>query len=454
MRVRPPTQECLPPMPHSPSDRPAKPPRRGVFHAWPATPLYLRILGAVALGLLVGLLLGPGAAVLEIPGRLVLRVLGALAPPLILLAIVRALMHAHIPAQQTFRLASLLLLNTLVAIGIGLSVANLVQPGRWSEPPAVETPSQTAAAKSPMLHILDAVPKSLLGPFGDDGQVISVIFLAVAFGIALRGVRHHEVRTVEDLVHVALASLIVVLHWIIDVIPLAVFGIVASTVGVRGFADILALGGFVVAVLIALACQSVYYLVRVRLGSWVRPVNLLRGTRDALVMAFSTGSSTATMPVTYACLRENVGLREESASLGALVGANFNNDGTALYEAMAALFVSQLLGIDLTLGQQLLVVLTSVIASVGAAGIPEAGLVTMTLVFNAVGLPTDMIAMLLTVDWFLDRCRTAINVMGDLNVSCLLDGKQREPTASELIPSDERALIPAESTAKQLSPDG
>ena len=158
----------------------------------------------------------------------------------------------------------------------------------------------------------------------------------------------------------------------------------------------------------------------------MRPLDLLRGVRDALVMAFSTGSSTATMPVTYARLRENVGLREESASMGALVGANFNNDGTALYEAMSALFVAQLLGMHLTLGQQFMVVVTSVVASVGAAGIPEAGLVTMTMVFKAVALPTDYIAMLFTVDWFLDRCRTAINVMGDVTVSCLLDGKTRE----------------------------
>jgi Na+/H+-dicarboxylate symporter len=148
------------------------------------------------------------------------------------------------------------------------------------------------------------------------------------------------------------------------------------------------------------------------------------------VMAFSTASSTATMPLTYAALRERVGLRERSASLGALVGANFNNDGTALYEAMAALFISQMLGMHLTFTQQLLVVLTSVAASVGAAGIPEAGIVTMTLVFNAVGLPISYIPILLAVDWFLDRCRTAVNVMGDVNVSCLLDGKIREEASA------------------------
>jgi Na+/H+-dicarboxylate symporter len=121
-----------------------------------------------------------------------------------------------------------------------------------------------------------------------------------------------------------------------------------------------------------------------------------------------------------------VGRREQSASLGALVGANFNNDGTALYQAMAAIFVAQVMGHQLTLTDQLLVVLTAIAASVGAAGIPEAGTVTMTLIFKALGLDLSYIPILLTVDWFLDRCRTTVNIMGDVNVSCLLDGYQRE----------------------------
>jgi DAACS family dicarboxylate/amino acid:cation (Na+ or H+) symporter len=391
---------------------------------WHGSPLYLRILAAVALGVLAGVILEQRAAVLEVPAKLVLRVLGALAPPLILLAIVQALLRAQLAGRQALHLAGLLLLNTLVAISIGLLVANVLQPGRWTTAePAPTQPAAEAEALNPLARFLDSIPKSVLGPFGDEGNVLSVIFLAVALGIALRRLRHHEVHTVEDLVHVALGSLIVVLHWIVDVVPLAVFGIVASIVGVKGFGDFVALGGFVVAVLVALTLQAVYYLARVHIGSWVRPLDLLRGTRDALVMAFSTASSTATMPVTYECLRKNVGLGEQSASLGALVGAHFNNDGTALYEAMSALFVAQLIGLELSLTQQVMVVLTSVVASVGAAGIPEAGLVTMTLVFKAVGLPNEYIAMLLTVDWFLDRCRTAINVMGDLNVSCLLDDK-------------------------------
>jgi DAACS family dicarboxylate/amino acid:cation (Na+ or H+) symporter len=266
----------------------------------------------------------------------------------------------------------------------------------------------------------------VLGPLGDEGKVIGVIFIAVAVGVALRKHREDEIRTVDDVVALALSVLITILHWIIDLVPFGVFGIVASIIGKEGFGPFVALGAFVGAVLLALALQAAYYLIRVRLGSWVSPVDLLRSLSDAMVMAFSTGSSTATMPLTYTSLKDRVGLRERSASLGALVGANFNNDGTALYEAMSALFIAQMLGQQLSLGQQVLVVLTSVVASVGAAGIPEAGLVTMTLVFHAVGLPPQYIAILLTVDWFLDRCRTVTNVMGDMNISCLLDGKQRQ----------------------------
>jgi DAACS family dicarboxylate/amino acid:cation (Na+ or H+) symporter len=148
------------------------------------------------------------------------------------------------------------------------------------------------------------------------------------------------------------------------------------------------------------------------------------------------------MPVTFRCLRERVGLREQSASMGALIGANFNNDGTALYEATAALFISQMLGRQLDLGQQLVVVLTSVVASVGAAGIPRAGLVTMTLVFRAVNLPPEYITILFAVDWFLDRCRTMVNVLGDVTVSCVLDGKKSERQEQiELAATGDQLLI-------------
>jgi Na+/H+-dicarboxylate symporter len=402
-------------------------PKRGW---WRGTPLYLRIIGGLILGLIAGVLLGPKAADLAIPAKLVLRVLGALAPGLILVAILHVLLTAKIEARNAGRLVFLLVLNTLVAISIGLLVANVVRPGHWYG--QTQAPKEARLPTSPDVvgQVLENIPKSLLGPLTDDGKVVGVIFLAMALGMALRSMPPEKTKPVVDLVEVLMQAFIKILHWVIEVVPFAVFGIVASLVGKEGFAPFQALGAFVLAVIAALILQAVYYLVRIRIGSWVRPLHLLRNTRDALVMAFSTSSSVVTMPLTYECLRDRVRIREKSASLGALVGSNFNNDGTALYEAMSALFVSQMLvasgmaqPLDFT--QQLVVVLTSVFASLGAAGIPEAGLVTMTLVFRAVHLPVEYIALLLPVDWFLDRCRTCINVMGDMNVACLLDGREK-----------------------------
>jgi Na+/H+-dicarboxylate symporter len=403
----------------------------GWLGRWNSIPLYLRILVAMLLGLIVGLLLGERALIFEIPSVVILQLLGALAPPLILVAVTHVLMTTEIAGKTASRLAGLLLLNTTVAILIGLAVANLVRPGSWSElkkpAPAAKNESTTA---SPVELLVQNVPKSILGPLGDKQNIIGVIFIAVAFGVALRGVKTKPVNNVQDLVELAYTVLLKVLHWLIQLVPIGVFAIVAKVVGTEGFGPLKAMGAFIFAVLLGLLLQAGWYLVRIRMGSWVRPFKLLRGVRDALVMAFSTDSSTATMPVTYACLTEKVGLRQESASLGALVGSNFNNDGTALYEAMAALFIAQLIGQQLSFAQQATIVLTAIIASVGAAGIPEAGLVTMTLVFSAVGLPIEYIALLLTVDWFLDRCRTTINVLGDINVSCLLDGKTKAAQTS------------------------
>jgi Na+/H+-dicarboxylate symporter len=389
-------------------------------------PLYVQIVIALALGVVAGLILPVKiAAGLDIPARMILRFLGAIAPPLILLAVMRALIGAKVRGRLAGKMFFLLALNTIVAILIGLLVANVVRPGRHAHLPPGEPPKLQG---DPMAQLLENIPASLVRPLVEN-NVIGVIIIAVTFALAARRLDAKRIAQIQAALDMGFDLILIVLHWIIALVPLAVLCKVAFVVGTQGFKPFVALGWFIVAVLVALTLQSIYYLTQVKLWSWVPPMRLIKGTRDALAMAFSTASSTVTMPVTYACLREKVGLRQESASLGALVGSNFNNDGTALYEAMAALFVAQMTGVDLSITQQTMVVLTSVVASVGAAGIPEAGLVTMTLVFSAVHLPTGYIALLLPVDWFLDRCRTAINVMGDMNVSCILDGRAPDRAA-------------------------
>lgn len=396
-----------------------------------AVPLYLRIVIALALGIGIGVLLGHRAEPMKIVSQIILRFLGALAPALILVAVIDAILNAQIRGGSASRMVRLLVLNTLVAILIGLLVANVVRPGKHEHLAPTTQPRDMPTGAAIGKQLMENLPKSVLEPLVTN-NVIGVVFLAVAFGIALRRLAtDHDMGVVNQVIQLGYKAIVIILHWIIDLVPLAVLCTVAAEVGPNGFGVFGKLAWFIVAVLLALSLQATWYLVRIRLGSWVRPLFLLNGMKDALTMAFSTSSSTATMPVTYTALRERVGLREDSASMGALVGSNFNNDGTALYEAMAALFIAQMIGQDLSLTQQAIVVVMSVIAAVGAAGIPEAGLVTMTLVFSAVNLPISYIFLLLPVDWFLDRCRTVINVMGDVNVACLLEGKEKTEASRE-----------------------
>lgn len=408
---------------------------------WQRIPLYLQIVIALIFAVVLGTLLGAGQPNpdniplikhLAIPCDLILKALRALATPLILLAVLHSFLTADIPGKAGRRLPFLLLTNTLMAIIIGLLVANILQPGKWGRITAPAGTVDTSKRLDPWTLLQDLVPEAILKPLVDN-NVLQLIFLALAFGIVLRALKSEQriqgkrdYLPIEQVITLLFEAVIRVLHWVIALVPLAVFGIVARTIALQGFAPFKALGAFIVAVVLALFLQACYYLLRVHFGSWVSPKRLLLGGSDAFFTAFSTDSSTATMPVTFESLIQKIGLRESSASLGALVGSNFNNDGTALYEAMSALFIAQVLDIPLSLPQQLVVVFTSIVASVGAAGIPEAGLVTMTLVFTAVGLPTQYIALLVTVDWFLDRCRTVINVMGDMTVSSLLDGKKRQ----------------------------
>ncbi len=411
-------------------------------------PLYTRIVIAMLVGIVLGLSLGRsvdaadaariGGYVADV-GKLVLRLLLALAVPLIFVAILHALVAAKIDGKSAKRLIVLLATNTFVAIVIGLVVANLLQPGRWGKEVGK---SDKKLAQVEMWEVFkEKVPTSVVGSltpsFDKEGkqqqQVIPAIIIALALGIALRVVRSRPqpegkeglgfiIPVLETLYQVFM----VVLHWIIELIPLAVLCIVVNVTATQGLSVFVSLAGFVVAVLVALALQACYYLMRVRLQSWVRPMQFLRGGSEALMAAFCTASSTATAPLNFRCLREKIGLREESATLGALVGSNFNNDGTALYEAMGPMYIAQATGNPIPLIRQPVVALMSVVASVGAPGIPEAGLVTMILVFQAVGLDTAYVAYLLPIDWFLDRCRTAINLMGDMSVACVLDGKTPE----------------------------
>ncbi|HEY7118502.1 MAG TPA: cation:dicarboxylase symporter family transporter, partial [Tepidisphaeraceae bacterium] len=259
------------------------PERRGPLTIYRSIPLYLRILIGLALGVVLGVVLKDRAEPFKIVSQIILRFLGALAPALILVAVIDAILNANIKGRGAARMVWLLVLNTTVAILIGLLVANVVRPGRHAHlavaatQPGEHIPRGGEVGK----QIMDQLPRSVLEPLVNN-NVIGVVFLAVAFGIALRRLSSdHDVSVINQVLQLGFKAIVIILHWIIDLVPLAVLCTVAAEVGPRGFGVFRSLGWFIVAVLVALFLQGCWYLTRIRLGSWVRPVELTRGMRDA-----------------------------------------------------------------------------------------------------------------------------------------------------------------------------
>ena len=300
---------------------------RSLFGRWNSFPLYVRIIIGLLIGVVLGAFLRPMwngdsspkwllifARIFAETSRIILRMLGAIAPPLILIAVVRSLLATKIAGKTAARLTFLLLLNTLVAIVIGLFVANTLRPGTHVHLSGGNTQLK---ANDPLTEFLNSVPSSILGPLVDN-NVIGVIILALAMGIGVRRLNDENRALVTRGVEAAWELVIMILHWILALVPLAVLCKVADILTTQGVQPLLALGWFITAVISALLLQAIYYLVRIQFGSWVTPAKLLSGSRDALVMAFSTASSTATMPLTYECLHERIGLKAENASLGSV----------------------------------------------------------------------------------------------------------------------------------------
>ncbi|MEO5722127.1 MAG: dicarboxylate/amino acid:cation symporter [Chthoniobacterales bacterium] len=426
--------------------------------AAPRLPLYARVLTGVAAGIALGVIFGTGPIFpglrnddLGILGLLVIRLLKALAIPLIFFAILDAFLQVQISARSGLRLILICLCNVSVAFAIGLTLMNTLRPGeQWrgrlneiagivehetkASGPAREGPGVTL---DPLKNIAGYVPESLVEPFARN-NVITVVLLALLGGAALRHVKLRHAAdgqsarfgAIENVVATIYETLIRMLHWVVQAVPFAVFGVVAQVMGRSGITIFHALGGFLFVILLGLLLHSlVYYPLVAWLIGRKSPRVYLGGGADAILTGLSCNSSLATVPVTLRCLTEKIGVSDASARLAACVGTNLNNDGITLYEAMAALFLAQAYGFDLTLGQQGVVVLASLMAGIGVAGVPEAGLIVLPLVLAAAGLPEQLIVvaipLILPVDWIIARARSGVNVMSDMLVAILLDRSSR-----------------------------
>ena len=441
----------------------------------PSLPLYTQVLIAVACGALLGVAFGqepyPGGLRNEDLGRLgllVVTLLKTLAIPLIFFAILDAIIRTSLPLRQGTKLLVICLVNVSVAMAIGLVIMNTWKPGlAWyghvdellhlvpgSMPSAASLAPAPSGTQSPLEDLASYIPRTIMAPFSSN-NVVGVVLIALVIGATLRRLRgdadhgtgavHWLARAIERIYHL----LVQLLGWIILVIPLAVFGVVAQVVGKAGVGVFSVLWIFLAAMLAGLAVHAlVYYpLVAWLVGKKSPKIYLGQGA-DAIMTAVSCNSSLATVPVTLRCL-ERMQVSPQSARLAACVGTNLNNDGITLYEAMAALFLAQALGFDLPMANQVLIVVASIIAGAGVAGIPEAGLIVLPLVLSAAGLPDQVIVaaipLIMTVDWIIARARSGVNVMSDMLVAILLDAGQVTPaTEPGAMPYQSEAANPTE----------
>ena len=415
-------------------------------------PLWAKIIMGAAAGMAAGLALGTRAAPLGEAGMLVIRLLKTLATPLILFAVLDAFLRTYIPGRKALVLVGLSAMNAVVAIGIGLSAAHLVRGGeswrsRMGEIQAALAAGHTATAVAPapapgaslslLTNLARYVPANLVDPFREN-SVISVIMLAVLGGLSLRALKGRGGRAeaaalegVAGLVQVAFRALTQMLEWAIRLVPFAVFGVIAAVVGAMGANVMGILGIFLATMALGLVLHGVgwYSLLLWTVGR-MSPFRFFRAASDSIVTALSCSSSLATLPVTLRCLDENLAVSPASARLAVCVGTNINHDGIILYEAAAAIFMLQAFGLPAGLGVQLGIAAAAVMAGIGIAGVPEAGLITLPLVLGAAGLPeaagATVIPLILPVDWILGRFRAAVNVTSDMTVAVLLDRLDRK----------------------------
>mgnify|MGYP006079563701 CR=1 FL=1 len=310
--------------------------------------------------------------------------------------------------------------TSLIAILIGLFLANTIQPGMGATPIEGELAYDTSKLSS-STSILDILKRMIpLNPVSAmaNGDMLGIIFFAIFFGVMISFVDSKHSKVVKGLIESIYEVVMKMTQVIIRCAPLGVLGLITKTVSNTGLAVFKDLGLYALTIVSGLTIHLFIVLPLILfLFVKVNPLNHFRAMASAMVTAFSTSSSSATLPVTMKCVKENVKASNEVTSFVLPMGATINMDGTALYECAGVLFIAQALGIPLDAGQQFVVVITALLASIGAAGIPSAGLVMLFIVTDAVGLKSDAVALwvgsMLAIDRPLDMLRTMVNISSD-----------------------------------------
>jgi Na+/H+-dicarboxylate symporter len=431
---------------------PTPPDRRRLFMAEDQTRLRKRAnalviftASAVALGLLVGAFL-PGwlpedeaareqaLMVIGFPGKLLFQMLMMLVVPLIVTTLVVGVAGLG-DIRKAGKIGGRTILyyatTTAISVLIGIFLVNIVRPGKRGdgeiEPPA-DLPMSLQEPKGVVESMIEVIggmfPSNLVGA-AVEMNVLGLIVFSCVLGAVLStmGERGRPALRFFESLNEAIMKIV---HLVVWYAPIGIASLLLGRIGAAGAefwsVEIPRLGWYMATVLGGLAIHVLIVLPLIFfLFTRRNPIRYLIGMAQALLTAFSTASSSATLPITMECARTNNKVGDRASGFVLPLGATINMDGTALYEAVAVIFIAQILGVDLSVGQMVVIFLTATLAAIGAAGIPEAGLVMMAIVLTAVGLPVEAAGLILAVDWFLDRFRTAVNVAGDSIGTAIVD---------------------------------
>jgi proton glutamate symport protein len=398
--------------------------------------LLIQVLIAIALAVVIGGISSPDSQLFGVHyiqlfgflGQLFLNALTLLVVPLVGSSIFNGISQMGKDksfGRQGAKTFFLYIFTTFLAVLTGLLFVNLIQPGTFMEkPPAAQMGTLLAAA--PQSH-MEAVGEILIKLIpinifeaASQGNMLGIIFFALLFGFALAKIESSASDTVMNVMRGIFYTLMRMTHFLMRVMPLGVFFLVAKAISIRGLASIKPLLYFFLCVLVGLATFMFIILpIFLRLMG-ISPWRHLRAMAPALVTAFSTSSSAATLPITMDCVEKRAGVSNRICSFVVPLGTSINLSGSALYECVAVLFIAQVYGLEMTIIHQAIVVVLSLLTSMGVAGIPSGSLVAILIILNAMGFPAEGLALILPVDRILDMCRTTVNVFSDASCAVLV----------------------------------
>ena len=377
-------------------------------------------------------------------GTIFISSLKLIAIPLILAALIKGIADLKdISSLSKMGVCTIFtyVVTTVIAVSIGLTVVSLIQPGKTinddTRTELIEAYGGDADAKlqaaqaqresGPLQALIDLVPSNIVSAASSNRNMLQVIFFAVFFGICLILIPEEKAKTVKDFFEGLNEVILKMVDLIMLAAPFGVFALMAALVVEAPSPDLFAaLAMYGMSVVFGLLLMVVFYIVLVKVFTKKSPKFFLQGIAPAQLLAFSTSSSAATLPVTMERVTEHLGVEEEVSSFVLPIGATINMDGTSLYQAVAAVFIAQAFGMDLSFGTQLGIIATATLASIGSAAVPGAGMVMLVGVLGYAGIPEAGLALIFAVDRPLDMCRTVINVTGDATVSMLVAKSQNK----------------------------